>query len=115
MKSGKEVSRNKATVERYARKAKMYYGNNPKIQKLLNEIETETMITEKIARKEASKRAIVYLAKNPFTWAVICAIIAVVWGIFGETDRQSGVVMGSFLFGIAAGFFGLFALNRNLH
>ena len=33
LKSGKDIAKNKATVERYARKAKMYYGSNPKIQK----------------------------------------------------------------------------------
>ena len=38
MKSGRDFSRSKATVERYARKARMYYGSNPKIQKLLAEI-----------------------------------------------------------------------------
>jgi hypothetical protein len=30
LKSGKEFERSKATVERFARKAKMYYGSNPK-------------------------------------------------------------------------------------
>ena len=39
MKSGNDILRNKATVERYVRKAKMYYGSNPKIQKLLVEVE----------------------------------------------------------------------------
>ena len=43
MKAGKDITRSKATVERYARKAKMYYGSNPKVLKLLEEIEVETI------------------------------------------------------------------------
>ena len=52
MKSGKDMSRSKALVERYVRKAKMYYGSNPKVQKLLGEIESESIITFKKARKK---------------------------------------------------------------
>ena len=43
LKSAKDIHASKATVERYARKAKMYYGSNPKVQKLLEEIEMETV------------------------------------------------------------------------
>lgn len=55
-KGGKEFCKSKAIVERYARKAKMYYGSNPKIQKLLEEIETETVLATKAGkRKELTK------------------------------------------------------------
>jgi hypothetical protein len=47
LKSGKDIRGSKATVERYARKAKMYYGSNPKVQKLLAEINQETIIAER--------------------------------------------------------------------
>ena len=40
--SGIDFARSKATIERYSRKAKMYYGNNPRVQKLLDEIEEES-------------------------------------------------------------------------
>ena len=61
LKGGENFKRNKATVERYARKAKMYYGNNPKVQKLLAEVEDETAIAEKEAKVAAVKGT---LAKN---------------------------------------------------
>ena len=104
LKSGKDFLRSKATVERYSRKAKMYYESNPKIQKLLEEVESEMMTTTKNAKKEAVKQslisALVWLMKKPITWAVVCAAIAVLWGIFGE--KEDGIVSGSFICGGAA-------------
>lgn len=52
-KSGKDIAKSKATVERFMRKAKMYYGNNPKIQKLLEEVEIESVKAEKKAKSNA--------------------------------------------------------------
>jgi hypothetical protein len=57
LKGGDDYKRNKATVERYVRKAKMYYGNNPKVQKLLAEVEDETAIAEKEAKVAGVKGA----------------------------------------------------------
>ena len=45
-KSGKDLAKSKATVERYARKAKMYFSNNPKIKPLLAEVEEEMAVAE---------------------------------------------------------------------
>ena len=50
LKSGKDIAKSKATVERYSRKAEMYYSNNPKIQKLLPKIDSEMIMAEKNAR-----------------------------------------------------------------
>lgn len=112
LKSGKDFLRSKATVERYSRKAKMYYESNPKIQKLLEEVESEMMTTTKNAKKEAVKQslisALVWLMKKPITWAVVCAAIAVLWGIFGE--KEDGIVSGSFYFGGAAFYIVLISL-----
>ena len=45
--------RNKATVERYSRKARLYYSNNPKIKILLEEVEKEMKETEnKVKEKQ---------------------------------------------------------------
>lgn len=55
-KSGEEVEKNKAEVERYVRKARMYYGNNPKVQHLLEEVEMESEAAEEEARKNAKKK-----------------------------------------------------------
>lgn len=40
-KTGKDVKRSKATVEKYVRKAELYYESNPKVQKLLAQINKE--------------------------------------------------------------------------
>ena len=50
-KSGEDVDKSKAEVERYARQARMYYGNNPKIQRLLEEVEAESEAAKADAKK----------------------------------------------------------------
>ena len=72
-KSGEDIDKSKAEVERYARQARMYYGNNPKIQRLLEEIETESENTElKNQRKKKRKRCIL---------ACIATLIVIIIGI----------------------------------
>lgn len=67
-KSGKDIEKSKAVVERYVRKAKMYYENNPKVQKLLAEVQRETENAEKdnVKRRKEEKTAsrISYIKKN---------------------------------------------------
>lgn len=46
-KSGKDVKKSKADVERYARKIDLYYTENKKIQKLLSEVREELIVAEK--------------------------------------------------------------------
>jgi len=58
LKSGKDIEKSKASVERFARKAKMYYGSNPKIQKLLLEVENEVIEVEK-KRKKSDRNDII--------------------------------------------------------
>ena len=78
MKSGKELERSKATVERYARKAKMYYGSNPKVQKLLAEVEKEMTEAEKKAKSLARKKTIVnILTYNKFLTAGVIVVLAI--------------------------------------
>ncbi len=88
MKSGREASRSKATVERYARKARMYYGSNPKIQRLLEEIEDEISGTEKRLASEAKKKDFISILKNKVTWAILAAIVFFIIG-FGACSRGS--------------------------
>ena len=47
LKDSKNFERSKAQVERYARKARMYYRNNPKIKPLLQEVNAEMELAEK--------------------------------------------------------------------
>ena len=75
-KSGKDIAKSKATVERFMRKAKMYYGNNPKIQKLLEEVEMESAKAEKVAKANARTNTLVrVLTYNKIL--TICIVVAV--------------------------------------
>ena len=89
MKDGKQYSRNKATVERYTRKARMYYGENPKVQKLLAEVDAEMKRAELNATLSNAKETgasvlkwimdiIKYLGKNRWFWAAVPYIVATI-------------------------------------
>jgi len=91
-KSGKDIAKSKATVERFMRKAKMYYGNNPKIQKLLEEVEMESAKAEKVAKANARKgAAIQFLANHKESVISAIVILAIFLGIKGcinSTERE---------------------------
>ena len=74
-KSGEDVKKNKAEVERYVRKAKMYFGNNPKIQRLVEEIEAESQKTEANATQQERKKNIVKYAKFAIAAVVVLGVI----------------------------------------
>lgn len=83
-KSGKDLAKSKATVERFMRKAKMYYGNNPKIQKLLEEVEMESAKAEKVAKANARKNTFVKILT--YNWKITAVVVAVllasiIWGV----------------------------------
>ncbi len=82
-KSGTDVSRSKASVERYVRKAKIYYENNPKVKKLLEEVEAESVLAEKKAKKKARKEAVKNVLKynkKLTTWMAIIILVLLFWG-----------------------------------
>ena len=119
MKAGEEFERSKATVERYSRKAKMYYGSNPKIQKLLAEVEAESMAAEKREKSLQRKNAFTAFLKGKggigtlaVTMSLVIGIIIILLGLSkcnsteGERltdevffDKAAGA--GIFLIGIA--------------
>lgn len=76
LKSGKETKKSKADVERYVRKAKLYYENNPKINKLLGDIDVEL----NKALFDQKKEAIIALCKK--YWYIIVALLAVLILLF---------------------------------
>ena len=87
-KSGEDVEKNKAEVERYVRKARMYYGNNPKVQHLLEEVEMESEAAEEKAKKNARKK---FLLANKKVIAIIAvALIGVIYGIW-YTNRPTPI------------------------
>ncbi len=76
-KAGEDVEKNKAEVERYARKARMYYGDNPKIQRLLDEVETEAEAAEADARKNYWIKILI-----KYKFIIIGIIIAIIIAAF---------------------------------
>lgn len=98
-----DLQRNKANVERYVRKAEMYYGNNKKIQVLIAEVKKEIELVEKRVsankRKDAIGDIIVKILTNPFTWTAIFFILLL---IVGDSSDDISFVIGVFsLIGIA--------------
>lgn len=71
LKSGQNFERSKATVERYARKASLYYSNNPKIEKLLSKIEDEMGEAEKRAKSKAKQQGLVNIISNKWVWCLL--------------------------------------------
>ena len=91
LKSGKDIAKSKAVVERFARKAKMYYGSNPKIQRLLDEVERETIEAEKRFKKSQA----VSLLSNKKLWAsipLVLGILALIYAcvILPNGEEQQG-------------------------
>ena len=90
LKSGKDIEKSKATVERFARKAKMYYGSNPKIQKLLQEVENEMFEAEKKAKSTQRKDALTSIIKNKCVWAATPIVIGILLLIFSINMESGG-------------------------
>lgn len=82
-KSGKNLDRSKASVERYARKAKMYFSNNPKIKPLLGEVEIEMVEAEKRAKSLQRSETIRSVLTNPWTYAGFFILLTIVVYIIG--------------------------------
>ena len=82
LKAGKDFKRNKASVERYVRKAKMYYSNNPKLKPLLAEVEAEMKNVSSLAKKKALVNLTI---KNKWFWVLIPFLIS----LFAHVKYQS--------------------------
>lgn len=72
----------KAQVERYARKARMYYSNNPKVQRLLEEVEEDM---QQLAKKEKQ------VIRNVIIGAVLIPVFCIAMGVathfLGQLDE----------------------------
>ena len=84
-KSEKDFKTNKAIAERYVRKAKMYYENNPKVKKLLQEVEEEISLIDKKNQKEAW---INYSIKNKWFWVICVFVVALILYINSDNERE---------------------------
>ena len=91
-KSGEDIDKSKAEVERYARQARMYYGNNPKIQRLLEEVEAESAAAEAEAKKNARKKFwLNIIEKNKKIVLIAIAVISLsvyCWYVDTADDRK---------------------------
>lgn len=83
-KSGDEdnISRSKAEVERYIRKAKMYFGNNPKVKQMLEEIAAESDAADREMKKNARNKFLANLV-GKYKWLIIGVIVFVILAIVG--------------------------------
>lgn len=68
LKSGKDVEKSRAEVERYIREAKLYHDNNAKINMLIDEVKKEILMAEERAKKEWWKKNV---WTNSTFWAVV--------------------------------------------
>jgi ABC-type multidrug transport system fused ATPase/permease subunit len=95
MKSQKDFERNKAIVERYERKARMYYSNHPKIKVLLSEVDAEMDIAEKRVKSLQRSESVKSFFTNPWTYGalfIILTILVIVFFIYmtNKTAHEEG-------------------------
>ncbi len=83
MKSWKDFDKNKAIVERYERKARMYYSNHPKVKALLAEVEGEKLKAESQIKSMKRKETITSIIKNKLVWLGLALVIGIVIAVIG--------------------------------
>jgi len=111
MKSRKDFDRNKAIVERYERKAKMYYSNHPKIKMLLAEIDAEMKVAESKLKSAKRKETTISILKNRWLWIALLLVIAILMMIIGNSMGRDGemiALLGFLLLAFVAAYAFLF-------
>ena len=110
LKAGTDFQRSKATVERYSRKGKMYYGSNPKVQILLKEVEYEMAIAEKKAKSQARNKFIKSVITNKWFWSAVPIILGFLFILPGKgriEDIGYGLIGGGVMLFFYMGLFHL--------
>ena len=82
MKSRKDFDRNKAIVERYERKARLYYSNHPKIKALLVEVDAEMEKAESKLKSIERKETLTSIIKNRWVWVLVECILSAILIIY---------------------------------
>lgn len=107
LKDAQHYQRSKAIIDKYARKARMYYSNNAKVQALLAEVEKESAIAEKNAKIQNRNESLKSLAKNKWFWAgsslglgAILMLIALATESF-EIGLPGGMFLVGGIYGLA--------------
>lgn len=106
MKSWKEFDKNKAIVERYERKARMYYSNHPKIKALLAEVEEEKVKAETKFKSIRRKETVTSIIKNKWVWSALAIVIGLILAPIGISADAEFVGLAGFGF-IIGGIYGL--------
>lgn len=100
LKSTRNFSRDKANVERYVRKANLYYSNNPKIKILVEEVTNDIKATEEKIQKEKNIETAKSGAKIFVVLLPLIAGIALFFMLKAWTDNYSDGMSALLLFGI---------------
>ena len=88
-KSGKSTENNKAKIERFIRQARMYYGNNPKIQRLLEEVEEESETAEAEAKKKLLRNNIKKIISNVLPFALLFLLMGIcLYVVTTQTEKK---------------------------
>lgn len=87
-KSGKSTENNKAKIERFIRQARMYYGNNPKIQRLLEEVEEESETAEAEVKKKLLRNNIKKIISNVLPFAFFFLLMGIGLYLATASDRE---------------------------
>lgn len=105
MKSWKDFDKNKAVVERYERKARMYYSNHPKIKALLAEVEEEKLRAESQLKSMKRKETITSIIKNKWVWAASAIVFGLIIVVIGFATDSEIAILGALL--VMGGVYGL--------
>lgn len=74
-KAGRDIERNKAIVEKYSRKARMYYSSHPKIKAILAEVDMEISAVESAAKRQALIKGTI---KNKYFWCAVPMVVGLI-------------------------------------
>lgn len=80
LKSGNDIQRSKAKVERYSHKASLYYSHNPKVKSLLQEVEEEKKHAMKLASSKSRNKSLRTIFLSPFFIALIISLGVFLYG-----------------------------------
>lgn len=112
LKSGMEIARSKAKVEKHMRKAQLYYSNNPKIKILIDEVNRELSEIDTKLRSQARKQ---WRKDHPALLAfLILLVISIVLGVFmGAKGAHYGFIFMTELFLLFVGLLVVSSIHNN--
>ena len=105
MKAGHNYATNKAVVERYARKARLYYSEHPKVKLLLFDVdedlkhaEDNVLLAEKKEKRAERMSKLGELASKPVFWKALLVALGLIFNVVGMSLGFNGFgAMGSFM------------------